>query len=160
MRGSCVLAVLTPVGVIALCACREEVEAPTAPGGPEETPAFATAAALSFRQVSVGGASSFWEHTCGVTTDNRAYRWGFNERGQLGTGTNQGPQKCSDWPRSLRPVPVLTGLRFDHVSAGGLFTCGITTDDRAYCWGDNFAGQLGDGTNTDHLLPTPVAGPI
>jgi alpha-tubulin suppressor-like RCC1 family protein len=152
------LTFVASVGVIALGACREEVQAPTAPAAAEETPAFATAAALSFRQVSVGGASSFWEHTCGVTTDNRAYCWGFNEGGPLGIGTNEGPQKCNDWPCSTRPVAVLGGLRFDHVSAGGHFTCGITTDDRAYCWGDNSNGQLGDGTTTRRFTPVAVAG--
>jgi alpha-tubulin suppressor-like RCC1 family protein len=29
----------------------------------------------------------------------------------------------------------------------------------AYCWGVNYAGQLGDGTEAQQLLPVPVAGP-
>ena len=36
--------------------------------------------------------------------------------------------------------------------------CGITLDDRAWCWGQNYAGQLGDGTTTDHAVPALVAG--
>jgi hypothetical protein len=27
----------------------------------------------------------------------------------------------------------------------GSHACGVTTDDRAYCWGSNEAGELGDG---------------
>jgi alpha-tubulin suppressor-like RCC1 family protein len=156
MRGSCVLPVLTSVGVIPLGACREEVEAPTAPGGPEETPAFATAAALSFRQVSVGGASSFWvnaggNHTCGVTLDGSGFCWGINLVGQLGDGTRT---------RRLRPTALGVALTLTQVSTANGTSCGVATNQRIYCWGDNFAGQLGDGTNTDHLLPTRVAGPM
>jgi hypothetical protein len=93
------LTFVASVGVIALGACREEVQAPTAPAAAEEKPAFATAAALSFRQVSVGGASSFWEHTCGVTTDNRAYCWGFNERvARLALGRMKGRRNATTGP--------------------------------------------------------------
>jgi alpha-tubulin suppressor-like RCC1 family protein len=44
------------------------------------------------------------------------------------------------------------------VSAGWLSTCGVTTDHRAYCWGENSDGQLGDGTTTQRLTPVPVVG--
>jgi alpha-tubulin suppressor-like RCC1 family protein len=37
---------------------------------------------LHFRQVSAGG-----DHSCGVTTENRAFCWGNNQGGQLGDGT-------------------------------------------------------------------------
>ena len=45
--------------------------------------------------------------------------------------------------------------------AGGFgHSCGVTTDARAYCWGGNGYGQLGDGTQIQRLLPVPVAGPM
>jgi alpha-tubulin suppressor-like RCC1 family protein len=46
------------------------------------------------------------------------------------------------------------------VSVGRGYTCGLTTEDLAYCWGSNFAGALGDGTTRDHEVPEPVVGPI
>jgi alpha-tubulin suppressor-like RCC1 family protein len=51
------------------------------------------------------------------------------------------------------------GLRFDAVLGGNAFTCGVTTTGQGYCWGQNFAGKLGDGTETDRTTPTPIATP-
>jgi alpha-tubulin suppressor-like RCC1 family protein len=122
--------VLTPV-LVAIVACSDAVESPTAP---VSDPGLASAASapLAFRQVSAG----YW-HTCGVTTGDRPYCWGSSGSGELGDGTNT---------QQLSPAPVAGGLRFRQVSAGTWHTCGVTTDDLAYCWGDNGAGQLGDGT--------------
>src|SRR5262249_25525154 len=48
---------------------------------------------------------------------------------------------------------------FGHLAAGNLsHTCAVTTGNRAYCWGYNFVGALGDGSNTDRSLPTAVLG--
>ncbi len=37
-------------------------------------------------------------------------------------------------------------------------TCGILTDGKLNCWGNNFAGQLGDGTTDMRLSPTLIDG--
>ncbi len=98
-----------------------------------------------FRQVTAGRG-----HSCAVTRFDRAFCWGFNSSGQLGDGTN-----------SNRSTPVAVhggGNRFRQVSAGGGFTCGVTTRSRAYCWGSNFEGQLGDRTRVDHSRPAAVYG--
>jgi alpha-tubulin suppressor-like RCC1 family protein len=103
----------------------------------------AVAGGLRFRQVSAGA-----DHTCGVTLDNRAFCWGKNGQGRLGDGTTD-----IDRPR---PVAVSGGLFFLRVSAGGDHTCGATTANQAYCWGNNRFGQLGEG-GTVSQSPTPVA---
>jgi alpha-tubulin suppressor-like RCC1 family protein len=86
---------------------------------------------LRFSQVSAGVS-----HTCGVTTDSRAYCWGRNDYGQLGDGTVE---------NRLTPVPVAGGRRFRVVSAGNFHTCGITPADLLFCWGANRYGVLGTG---------------
>jgi alpha-tubulin suppressor-like RCC1 family protein len=107
-----------------------------------------------FRQVDAGQ-----YHTCGRTTDNRVYCWGNSGSGQLGNGTNTGPETCDFNACSTRPVPVVGALAFRQISAGGNHTCGVTTEDRAYCWGDNAYGQIGDSsTAVRRLKPSPVAG--
>jgi hypothetical protein len=132
-------------GVLAVLGCRDDAKTPT---GPEAAPEAASAVAavsgsLAFRQVSAGRT-----HTCGLATDGRAYCWGSNNRGQLGNGTQT---------QRLRPVAVSTGtVRFVQISAGGSHTCAVTAENRPYCWGANFAGQLGDGTFTARLTPVRV----
>src|SRR5437870_4737781 len=104
------------------------------------------AGGLSFAALSAGFA-----HTCGVTTSGAAYCWGFNGSGGLGDGTTT---------QRLVPTPVAGGLTFAALSGatGGNYTCGVTTAGAAYCWGFNGSGNLGDGTTTQRLVPTPVAG--
>lgn len=102
---------------------------------------------LAFRQVSAEG-----EHTCGVTTADVPYCWGDNTWGQLGRPVGA-PTEVSV------PVPVAGGLHFRNVAAGGWHTCGIATDDRAYCWGRNTSGQIGDSSHFENRdAPTRVAG--
>ena len=107
-----------------------------------------------FRQIDAGQ-----YHTCGRTTENRVYCWGNNGSGQLGTGTNSGPETCDFSPCSTRPVAVVGTLAFRQISAGGNHTCGVAGASRAYCWGDNAFGQIGDSsTVVRRLKPSRVAG--
>jgi alpha-tubulin suppressor-like RCC1 family protein len=120
--------------------CREDAQSPS-----DNEPARAVAGTpLTFRLVTTAG-----QHSCGVTTDSRAYCWGSNSHGELGDGTTT---------IRTRPVAVAGGLRFASVSAGDAFTCGVTTGQKGYCWGWNDAGQLGDGTTTNRLRPVAVKG--
>jgi alpha-tubulin suppressor-like RCC1 family protein len=146
-------ALFLTLGGVALLGCRDDAESPT---GPAPAPALATTltAALAFNQVSAGE-----EYTCGVTTGNRAYCWGASAEGQLGNGDRTGPETCLNaGPCSTRPLAVVGGLSFRQISAGFFTTCGVTTDNRAYCWGHNELGEVGDGTTAFRLTPVPVAG--
>ena len=115
---------------------------------------------LRFAMVSADG------HTCGVTTGGEAYCWGRNDRGQLGVtsvGETCGTRSCSS-----TPVRVESNLSFTAVTVGGSHTCGVTAGGEAYCWGDNFRGQLGDGDSTTETCegipcsttPVPVFGEL
>ena len=43
---------------------------------------------------------------------------------------------------------------------GNQHTCALTGEGRAYCWGSNTAGTLGDGTREAKRTPTAVAGSL
>lgn len=98
--------------------------------------------------------SAGYYHACGLTGDGRAWCWGATPKadnaGQLGSG--------SESEGSLSPVPVRTAIRFLGISAGQMHTCALATDGRAYCWGDNRWGQLGDGTTQNRNVPVAVFG--
>jgi alpha-tubulin suppressor-like RCC1 family protein len=61
---------------------------------------------------------------------------------------------------ALATASAAAALAFVQVNGGGFHTCGVATDGRAFCWGGNNFGQLGDGTTIHRLLSVPVAGPM
>lgn len=89
-------------------------------------------------------------HTCAIAENAAAYCWGDDLRGQLGDGppaeTPVRPEPGVPALTSLTPVRVAGAQAWRAVSAGADLTCGLTTDDRAYCWGNNSNGALGIGT--------------
>jgi alpha-tubulin suppressor-like RCC1 family protein len=98
-------------------------------------------------------------HTCAVTSAGGAKCWGANGDGQLGTGTDMGPDTCPGAPCSKVPASVsglTSGVR--AVAAGRYHACALMKAGDAKCWGKNDDGQLGDGTNESHLAPVDVQG--
>jgi alpha-tubulin suppressor-like RCC1 family protein len=97
-------------------------------------------------QITGGGA-----HTCVLhRTDSSVSCWGSNVKGQLGLGTTGATPQPTPQPVNLPDVVEL--------DAGANYTCARIKDGSVWCWGENVNGQLGDGTNVDKAVPTPVTG--
>jgi alpha-tubulin suppressor-like RCC1 family protein len=101
-----------------------------------------------------GLSSGLLRHSCAIEV-GRAYCWGENDYGELGST----PVRLS-----RLPIAVSGGLTFATVGAGVQFSCGLTNSGAAYCWGKNDLGQLGTGSITGPTRctsgvvcsPTPV----
>lgn len=88
--------------------------------------------------------------TCGITrAENALHCWGWNLRGSVGVTTSTVSVR--------RPVTVATlGTGVTAVAVGTYHACAVDGDDGSvWCWGDDRAGQLGQGT-TGSLSVDPV----
>ena len=105
-----------------------------------------------------GERSARWEtvsvaayHACATRTTGRLYCWGEELNGELGDGTMI----------AVRRSPVLVaggGTNWEVSSVGHKHTCALRTTGRAFCWGADGKGQLGNGgPNADRATPGILA---
>ena len=72
--------------------------------------------------------------TCGRTSSNEVHCWGGNYYGGLGNGE-------IDASGVGHPVRTLGGP-YGQVGIGQAHACGVASDKRLWCWGDQSAGQF------------------
>lgn len=92
-------------------------------------------------------------HTCALDSAGKAYCWGSGYQGQLGTGI----QGASFTPVAVSSSGVLKGKVLVAIDAGYQHTCALSAAGRVFCWGNNYSGQLGDGTMVGRTAPVTVA---
>lgn len=97
---------------------------------------------IGFTRVSTG-----WGTSCGVDGEGLAYCWGDNGYGQIGSTAISYPSSFNKLPVAvtLSGMNAGSGQRFATITEGWSFTCGITINGWAYCWGKGDYGQLGNG---------------
>jgi len=99
--------------------------------------------------ISAGG-----YHSLALKSDGSLWAWGLNSVGQLGIGT-------SGVKNFLKtPVRVGTEKNWLDISAGDSHSLALKNESgiagSLWAWGDNFYGQLGDGTNKNSNVPLKV----
>jgi alpha-tubulin suppressor-like RCC1 family protein len=90
-------------------------------------------------------------HTCAVRGDATPACWGNNYFGQLGNGMT-----ANSYSGMTLAIPALEVVV--EIAAGGWHTCARFSDGTLKCWGENSAGQLGNGTTTSSSVPVTVLG--
>jgi alpha-tubulin suppressor-like RCC1 family protein len=90
-------------------------------------------------------------HSCARTTDGRAWCWGRNDRGQLGTGDTV-PSSTPVWVvDGGQPLLGVVGIALTDTSS-----CALLSMGQVKCWGSGQHGRLGNGGTADSLLPVSV----
>ena len=93
--------------------------------------------------VAVGGST-----TLALKSDGSMWGWGENVSGQVGDGTAVRER--------LTPVRSLPGTDWKQVACAGPHSLALKRDGSLWSWGNNWAGQLGDGTTSSSRTPVQV----
>ena len=91
--------------------------------------------------------------TVALKADGSLWAWGDNFYGQLGVVTDE---TCGNYARPCTRTAKLVGNAYMAVTTGGFHTVALKSDGSLWAWGQNNAGQLGDGTTTDSPVPKHV----
>jgi len=102
----------------------------------------------SVKAISVGA-----HHSCVVGSNDMGYCWGANDQGYLGNGSITN----ASVPTAVSQGAIPAGVTLKSISAGQFHTCAIGSNNKAYCWGYNIYGQLGNSSTTDSTTPVAVA---
>lgn len=93
--------------------------------------------------IAVGGST-----TLALKSDGTMWAWGENIYGQLGEGTRV--------KERTMPVPSVPGNDWKQVATAGPHSVALKQDGTLWSWGNNWAGQLGDGTTNFSRVPLQV----
>jgi len=103
---------------------------------------------------TVNNVSLGYRHSSILTSNGRLFTWGFNANGQLGDGSTT---------ETLTPIEInssfnlTTGETITQVSLGDTHSIALSSSGRLFTWGNNFYGQLGDGTTSNQTTPTQLS---
>jgi alpha-tubulin suppressor-like RCC1 family protein len=112
----------------------------------ERTPISVLGDVKTFCQISTGKTA----FTLSIDKNGRAWSWGINSNGQLGDNTTTSKRT---------PVSVLGNVKtFCKISAGDNHAAAIDKNGRAWTWGSNTNGQLGDNSILSKNTPVSVYG--
>jgi alpha-tubulin suppressor-like RCC1 family protein len=105
------------------------------------------------------GANSGAAPATTASSSDPLYAWGTNYYGQLGDGTNSGPETCDGIACSTTPVQVSlpSGVTATAIAGGSSDGYALGSKGTVYAWGEG--GELGDGTTTDSSTPVVVSLP-
>jgi alpha-tubulin suppressor-like RCC1 family protein len=133
-------------------------------GGPEKCGLTYT---CSTKVLSVPGLSGVVSvaagtyHSLALLSNGTVLAWGENSEGQLGLGSDKGPETCHTYPCSTRPMLVPGLANVVAIAAGADQSLALLADGTVMAWGDAENGQSGSGpvSNTCECNDHPVQVP-
>jgi alpha-tubulin suppressor-like RCC1 family protein len=102
--------------------------------------------------VAFGSIHTGYFHSCGFGVTGELWCWGEQEADPGAFGAR---------PVGLYTTPVIVheDFRFTRLETGRNFTCGLTAQHAAYCWGSDWFGSLGQGQVIEgSAVPLQVVG--
>ncbi len=117
-------------------------------GVPRSTPEQVSGLSVpSVRQIVAGA-----EFSMVLGSDGSVWAWGADYDGQLGNAATYTAQR-----RPVETVGMASGIT--HISAGVNHVLALRSDGTVLAWGDDSAGEIGDGTASESpALPAEVTG--
>uniref|UniRef100_A0A8K9UPB9 RCC1 and BTB domain containing protein 2 n=1 Tax=Oncorhynchus mykiss TaxID=8022 RepID=A0A8K9UPB9_ONCMY len=112
------------------------------------TPAQVSTNLLNKRVTEVACGS---HHTIALTTDGEVFAWGYNNSGQVGSGST------ANQPTPRRVSSCLQNKVVVNIACGQLCSMAVLDNGETYGWGYNCNGQLGLGNNGNQQTPCRIA---
>ena len=113
-------------------------------------------------QISAG-----FSHALAVDEDGNVWAWGFNDRGQLGTGERVNRHEDPPGtraPNHYRPINIsnlpeseLEGVKIVQVSAGAVESFALDEKGNVWAWGSGCNWQLGTGNQVRQYSPINIS---
>ncbi|MBN8459853.1 MAG: cadherin-like beta sandwich domain-containing protein [Verrucomicrobia bacterium] len=98
--------------------------------------------------IAVGGG-----HSMALCADGTLTAWGAGSDGQVGSTEPANQLGGYPLPVVVSRSGVLAGKTIQSIAAGSNHSLALCTDGTLVSWGDNYYGQLGNGTTTDAKVP-------
>ncbi|XP_007910714.1 RCC1 and BTB domain-containing protein 1 isoform X1 [Callorhinchus milii] len=91
-------------------------------------------------------------HSMMLTPEGEVYAWGYNNCGQVGSGST------ANQPTPRRVANSLQSKKALAIACGQTSSMAVADNGEVYGWGYNGSGQLGIGNNGNQLTPCRLAG--
>jgi len=93
-------------------------------------------------------------HSLALCNDGTVVCWGWNLKGQLGDSSTT--NRAAPVAVNTEGASAIIGKSVTAIAAGDVHSLALCHDGIMVAWGYNNAGQLGDNSTTDRLVPVAV----
>ncbi len=126
--------------------------ATTSSATPVELPGIDEVVAIAAHGSSAPGGN----HTLALLRNGSVAAWGENAEGDLGNGSQSGPESCASTACSKHPVAVTELTEVTAVAVGAEHSLALQATGTVKAWGSGFFGELGRGSILGSATPVGV----